>query len=64
MRSANLILRKDSPLSQSEIGVVGDFTLLLEGKIEGDSINGTGSLAIAPSAKIVVRLTKRTADLF
>ena len=42
------------------IGVVGDFDLLIEGTIQGDSINGTGALAVAPDAKIVVRLSKRT----
>lgn len=42
------------------IGVAGDFDLLLEGKVQGDAINGVGSLAIAPNAKIVVRLMKRS----
>jgi|ERR1700722_12873079 len=41
------------------IGVVGDFDLLIEGKIQGDAINGTGALTAAPDAKIVVRLLRR-----
>jgi hypothetical protein len=40
------------------LGIPGDFDLLVEGKIEGDAINGTGALAKAPDSKIVVRLKK------
>jgi hypothetical protein len=47
------------PAIPNVIGVVGDFDLLLEGKIQGASISGTGALATAPSAKIIVKLTKR-----
>ena len=47
------------PSIPNVIGVVGDFELLIDGKVQGDSINGTGALATAPNAKIVVRLTKR-----
>ena len=48
------------PSIPNVIGVVGDFDLLIEGKVTGNSINGTGALATAPSAKIAVRLLKRT----
>jgi hypothetical protein len=40
------------------LGVPGNFDLLLEGKILGDKIEGTGALATHPEAKIVVRLEK------
>jgi T3SS negative regulator,GrlR len=42
------------------IGVVGDFELLLEGTIQGETIKGTGALTVAPDAKIVVNLLKRS----
>jgi hypothetical protein len=42
------------------IGIVGDFDLLMDVKIEGNSMKGTGALATAPDAKIAVLLTKRT----
>jgi hypothetical protein len=44
------------------IGVVGDFNLIIDGTIEGGNVSGTAHLADIPSAKMVVRLTKR-ADL-
>jgi hypothetical protein len=40
------------------LGVPGNFDLLLEGKILGDKIEGTGALATHPEAKIIVRLEK------
>ena len=48
------------PSIPNVIGVVGDFDLLIEGRVQGNSIEGTGALATAPSAKIVVRLMKRS----
>jgi hypothetical protein len=42
------------------LGIPGDFNLLIEGKMEGDEITGTGALANAPDSKIVVRLRKDT----
>jgi hypothetical protein len=40
------------------VGIPGDFDLLVEGKMQGDNINGTGALTTHPDAKIVVRLAK------
>jgi hypothetical protein len=44
------------------LGVPSPFHLLIDGKLQGDLINGTGALAIAPDSKIVVRL-KKTANI-
>jgi hypothetical protein len=51
----------DSAVS-NVLGIPGNFDLLVEGKVQGKDINGTGALANAPDSKIVVRL-KKTADL-
>jgi hypothetical protein len=42
------------------LGIPGDFDLLVEGKMQGADINGTGALTNAPDSKIVVRLKKST----
>jgi hypothetical protein len=47
----------DSAVS-NVLGIPGNFDLLVEGKMQGDAINGTGALTKAPDSKIVVRLTK------
>jgi hypothetical protein len=44
------------------LGIPGNFELLIEGKLQGNDINGTGALANAPDSKMVVRL-KKTSDL-
>jgi hypothetical protein len=44
------------------LGIPGDFDLLVQGKMQGDDINGTGALMKAPDSKIVVRL-KKSVDL-
>jgi hypothetical protein len=43
----------------SVLGVVGDFELNIVGKLDGDVINGTGSLVNSQAAGIAVKLTKR-----
>ncbi len=43
----------------SVLGVVGDFELNIEGKIEGDVIKGTGSLANSAAVGIALKLTRR-----
>jgi hypothetical protein len=53
-------IKNFDPSIPNVIGVIGDFDLLIEGKVQGNSISGTGALANAPTAKIVVRLMKRT----
>jgi len=57
--SARISVKNFDPSIPNVIGVVGDFDLLMEAKVQGDSINGTGALASAPGAKIAVRLTRR-----
>lgn len=42
------------------LGIPGNFDLLVEGKLQGNEITGTGALAKAPDSKIVVRLRKST----
>lgn len=48
------------PAIPNVLGVPSPFQLLIDGKLQGDSINGTGALSIAPDSKIVVRLKKST----
>jgi len=43
----------------SVLGVVGDFELNIDGKIEGDIIKGTGSLASSQAVGIALKLTRR-----
>ncbi len=43
----------------SVIGVVGDFELNINGKLEGDVIKGTGSLANSQAVGIALKLTRR-----
>lgn len=50
------------PAIPNVLGVPSPFQLLIDGTLRGDSIDGTGALAIAPDSKIVVRL-KKTVDL-
>ena len=56
--NAKVAVKNFDPSVLNVIGVVGDFDLLIEGKVQGDSITGSGALAVAPDAKIVVRLKK------
>jgi T3SS negative regulator,GrlR len=44
------------------LGVFGNLELLIDAKMQGDSINGIAALASAPDTKMVVRL-KKFADL-
>jgi hypothetical protein len=54
---ANVVVRNFLPGVPSVVGVVGDFELNIEGKLEGDVIKGTGALANA--AGIALKLTKQ-----
>ncbi len=47
------------PAVPSVLGIVGDFELLIEGRVQGSTMSGTAALANAPNARMVVRLTKR-----
>jgi|ERR1700683_40139 len=54
-----IAVKNYDPSVQSVLGVRGDFELLLEGKVQGDSITGMGTMANSPNARIAMRLTKR-----
>lgn len=56
---AEVAVRNFLPDIPSVLGVVGDFELNIEGKLEGDVIKGTGSLANSQAVGIAVKLTKR-----
>ncbi len=43
----------------SVLGVVGDFELNIDGKLEGDVIRGTGSLVNSQAVGIALKLTRR-----
>jgi hypothetical protein len=59
---ARVMVRNFLPDVPSVLGVVGDFELNIDGKIEGDIIEGTGSLTDGQAVGIAVKLTKK-ADL-
>jgi len=48
------------PAIQSVLGIRGNYDLILEGTMRGDSIVGTGALATQPQAKINLILTKKS----
>jgi hypothetical protein len=56
---AQLTIHNFLPNIPSVLGVVGDFELNIEGKLEGDVILGTGSLPNAQAVGIAVKLTKK-----
>lgn len=60
--SAKVLVKNFDPAIPNVLGVSGDFELLIEGKLQGDEISGTGALAKLPDSKIVVKL-KKSADL-
>jgi hypothetical protein len=60
MLTGKVSVKNFDPSVANVLGIVGNFDLLLEGKVQGNSIVGTGALAIAPSARVVVRLTKHS----
>ena len=56
---ARVQVRNFLPDVPNVTGVVGDFELNIEGKVEGNVITGVGSVANAQAAGIALRLTKR-----
>ncbi len=58
--TANVAVKNFDANIPNVIGITGDFDLLIEGNVKGDTISGTGALAKAPNAKISVRLTRHT----
>ena len=56
--TARVSVKNFDPAIPNVLGVPSPFTLLIDGKLKGDGINGTAALANAPDSKIVVRLTK------
>lgn len=55
----HVMVRNFLPDIPSVLGVVGDFELIIDGKLERDVIRGTGSLANGEAVGIAVKLTKR-----
>ena len=55
---ANVSVQNFDSTIPNVLGIPGNFDLLVEGKLQGDNINGTGALTTHPDAKIVVRLAK------
>jgi len=58
--AGKVFVKNFDPKIPNVLGIPGDFNLLIEGKMESDTINGTGALANAPDSKIVIRLKKDT----
>ena len=56
---AHVMVRNFLPDIPSVLGVVGDFELTIDGKLENGVINGTGSLVKGDAVGIAVKLTKR-----
>ncbi len=57
LKAKVLVKNFDSAVS-SVLGIPGDFELILDAKVQGDEITGTGALVKMPDSKIVVRLRK------
>jgi|SRR5580692_2759722 hypothetical protein len=55
-----VLVRNFDPAVSNVLGIPGDFELLLDAKVQGNEITGTGALAKLPDSKIVVKLTKIT----
>jgi hypothetical protein len=55
---ANVSVQNFDTAIPNVLGIPGNFDLLVEGKLQGDNINGTGALTTHPDAKIVIRLAK------
>jgi len=56
---ADVMVRNFLPDIPNVTGVVGDFELKLDGKIEGDVIRATGSVKNLQAVGIAIKLTKR-----
>lgn len=56
---AHVTVRNFLPDVPSVLGVLGDFELTIQAKLEGDIMKGTGSLANSQAVGIAVKLTKR-----
>jgi hypothetical protein len=57
---AKVSVKNFDSAASNVLGIPGNFDLLIEGKVQGNDINGTGALANAPDSKMVVRLKKST----
>lgn len=60
--TAKVLVKNFNPAIPNVLGFPGDFELLIEGKLQGDEISGTGALVKLPDSKIVVKL-KKSVDL-
>lgn len=59
--TAKVCVRNFDPAVPNVLGVPSPFDLLINARMQGEAMTGTGALAIAPDSKIVVRLKKSTA---
>jgi hypothetical protein len=57
---ATVSVKQFNATFQNVFGIRGNFDLIIEGKLQGTDIVGTGTLANAPTAKIAVHLKKLT----
>jgi T3SS negative regulator,GrlR len=58
MLKAKVLVKNFDSAIPNVLGIPGDFNLLVEGRVQGDNIEGTGALTTHPDVKMVVRLTK------
>jgi hypothetical protein len=57
---AKVTVKNFDPTVSNVFGIAGSFDLLLEAKVQGDSMTGTGALASSPTARMTLRLTKHS----
>ncbi|HEY0701139.1 MAG TPA: GrlR family regulatory protein [Candidatus Acidoferrales bacterium] len=58
--TAEVFVKNFNPDISNVLGIPGNFHLIIEGKITGDEIKGTGALREMPDSKMVVRLNRET----
>jgi len=56
---ARVMVRNFIPGIPSVVGITGDFELSIDGLVEGNVVNGTGSLVGVQRPGIALRLSKR-----
>lgn len=58
--SARVLVRNFNPAIGNVLGIKGDFELIVQGTIQGDTIKGSASLVNQEGPGMVVKLTKVT----
>ena len=59
---ARVLVKNFDAAVPNVLGIPGSLDLVIDGKMQGDGINGSAALVNAPDSKMVVRL-KKYADL-